>query len=433
MKTFDSFSFGCRVNQAEIEALDRELMQKGYEKQPKKPDIYILNTCSVTHKAEREARKHIYNLKRQFPDTKVVVTGCAATNWSKTNTKIRGVDYLIDNKSKELIAELLERKYNSEIALPTVKRVKTFDEPTESAATDKFMRSKRVIIKIQDGCHRFCSFCIVPYLRGLPQSSKIDEIVRQIQSYPEYVEAILTAINTEAYGRDTGETFVDLIDSILTKTDIPRISFGSIHPWTFQKDFFNLYRKYSGSPRFVDFFHIPLQAGSDDMLKLMKRGYTRDEFIEKLNMLKDINEFAFIGTDVIVGFLEETDQDFEDTYSFLETTPISRFHVFRFSKREHTAAYYLSNRLKQPLPSVKKARSQRLRELSDKKYAAFQTKHIEKTFETLILERRDGDYQQGLLSNQMLVWIKAEKDFTGELKNVKIYDYRNGELFGKIV
>ncbi|QQS43611.1 MiaB/RimO family radical SAM methylthiotransferase [Candidatus Roizmanbacteria bacterium] len=433
MKTFDSFSFGCRVNQAEMEALDRELMQKGYEKQSKQPDIYILNTCSVTHKAEREARKHIYNLKRQFPDTKIVVTGCAATNWSKTNTKVGGVDYLIDNKSKELIAELLEKKYNHKIEFPQVEPVKTFDEPTESTATDKFMRSKRVIIKIQDGCHRFCSFCIVPYLRGLPQSTKIEDIVKQIHSYPEYVEAILTAINTEAYGRDTGETFVDLVETILTKTDISRISFGSIHPWTFQDDFFNLYRKYAQSNRFVDFFHIPLQAGSDNMLKLMKRGYTRDEFIEKLNMLKDINEFAFIGTDVIVGFLEETDQDFEDTYSFLEKTPISRFHVFRFSRREHTAAYYLSKRLKQPSPAVKKARSQRLRDLSDKKYAAFQEIHVGKTFETLILERREGDYQHGLLTNQMLVRVKTEKDFTGDLKNVRIYDYRNGELFGKIV
>jgi len=433
MKTFDSFSFGCRVNQAEIEALDRELMQKGYEKQAQKPDIYILNTCSVTQKAEREARKHIYNLKRQFPDTKVVVTGCAATNWSKTNTKVNGVDYLIDNKSKELITELLEKKYNFNHDTSDVKRVKAYDEPLANAATDKFMRSKRVIIKIQDGCHRFCSFCIVPYLRGLPQSTKIDDIVAQIQSYPEYVEAILTAINTEAYGRDSGETFVDLIDAILTKTTIPRISFGSVHPWTFQEDFFTLYRKYAHSNRFVDFFHIPLQAGSDNMLRLMKRGYTRDEFIEKLNMLKDINEFAFIGTDVIVGFLEETDLDFEDTYTFLEKTPISKFHVFRFSKREHTAAYYLSNRLKQPTPAVKKARSQRLRDLSDKKYAFFQEKHLEKTFETLILERREEDFQQGLLTNQMLVWVKSEKDFTGALKNVRIYDYRNGELFGKIV
>ncbi len=433
MKTFNSFSFGCRVNQAEMEALDRELLAKGYEKKPDQPDIYILNTCSVTHKAEREARKHIYNLKRQFPDTKVVVTGCAATNWSKTNTKVNGVDYLIDNKSKELIAELLEKKYYLTMSPPDVKTVQTFDEPSENSATDKFMRSKRIIIKIQDGCHRFCSFCIVPYLRGLPQSTKIDDIVKQIQSYPEYVEAILTAINTEAYGRDTGETFVDLIDAILTKTDIPRISFGSIHPWTFQDDFFNLYRKYAESNRFVDFFHIPLQAGSDNMLKLMKRGYTRAEFVEKLHMIKDINEFAFIGTDVIVGFLEETDQDFEDTYSFLEETPISRFHVFRFSKREHTAAFYLSKRLNQPSPSVKKARSQRLRVLSEKKYAAFQSKHVGETFETLVLERRVEDYQQGLLSNQMLVNVKTEKDFTGELKNVRIYDYQNGELFGKIV
>lgn len=435
MKTFDSFSFGCRVNQAEVEALNTELIHKGYSKQTSNPDVYILNTCSVTHKAEREARKHIYQIKRQNPQTKIVVTGCAATNWTKTNTKVDGVDYLVDNKGKEYLAELIEKRYGKEIkdnAQQNSITIQQFDNPTPSIPTDKFMRSKRVIIKIQDGCHRFCSFCIVPYLRGLPQSRKIDEIIAQIQDYPEYVEAILTAINTEAFGRDSGESFVTLIDRILTETKIPRISFGSIHPWTFQDDFFNLYKKYADSPRFIDFFHIPLQAGSDHMLTMMKRGYTRQEFVEKLHRITDMNEMAFIGTDVIVGFLEETDQDFEDTYSFLEDTPISKFHVFRFSKREHTAAYYLAKRLLQPTEGVKKARSERLRALSDRKYAAFQERHVNRTLETLILERRDGEYSQGVLSNNMTCWVKTEKDYTGELMNVRINTYQKGELFGTI-
>ncbi|MBP9691094.1 MiaB/RimO family radical SAM methylthiotransferase [Candidatus Woesebacteria bacterium] len=430
MQTFDGFSFGCRVNQAELEALSAELRSRGYVQSKDSPDVYILNTCAVTKKAEREARKHIHQIKRSYPATQVVVTGCAATNWSKTNTKVDGVDYLVDNKGKEYLAELLTQKYGKPNLQTEV--IPAFDLASQEVPTDRFMRSKRVIIKIQDGCHRFCSFCIVPYLRGLPQSRTIADIISQIQAYPEYVEAILTAINTEAFGRDTGESLVDLVHNVMEKTSIPRLSFGSIHPWTFQDDFFKLYRTYAHSNRFVDFFHIPLQAGSDHMLSLMKRGYTRQEFMEKLHILKEINADAFIGTDVIVGFLEETDQDFEDTYSFLEKTPISKFHVFRFSTREHTAAYHLGKRLSQPSPHVKKARSERLRSLSDSKYAAFQEKHVGKSFETLLLEKREGEYQQGVLSNNMLVQVKSEKDFTGELKDVTIYDYRKGVLFGKI-
>lgn len=431
MGTFSSFSFGCRVNQAEIEAINQELLKRGYQSKDTHPDIYILNTCSVTHKAEREARSHIYQVKRSFPSTKIVVTGCAATNWSKTNTKVEGVDYLVDNKGKEYIVDLIEQKYHFKHA-KQVKTQKSIDTTMTGLADDTFMRSKRAIIKIQDGCHRFCSFCIVPYLRGLPSSTPIDRIVSQVKALQGFSEVVLTAINTEAYGRDTGESFSELVRSVLEKTTIPRLSFGSIHPWSFQDDFFSLYESYASSPRFVDFFHIPLQSGSNRMLSLMKRGYTREEFVEKLHRIARINPQAQISTDVIVGFLEETDQDFEDTYSFLAETPIARFHVFRYSPREHTASYYLGKRLSKPSPSVQKERSLRLRELSDIKFTVFQQGHVGKSFETLMLEKRKNGHELGLLSNQMQVWVKTEKDFTGEFVHVTITTAKSGMLFGKI-
>jgi len=431
MHTFATFSFGCRVNQAEVEAINQELLKRGYENKKESPDIYILNTCSVTHKAEREARSHIYQVKRSSPDTKIVVTGCAATNWSKTNTQVDGVDYLVDNKGKEYIVDLIEQKYN-------IKRSKDpsthdiFDKPMTGSADDTFMRSKRAIIKIQDGCHRFCSFCIVPYLRGLPLSVPIDRVVSQVKAREGFSEVVLTAINTEAYGRDSGESFPQLVRSILEQTTIPRLSFGSIHPWSFQEEFFSLYESYATSPRFVDFFHIPLQSGSNRMLTLMKRGYTREEFVEKLHRIARINPQSQISTDVIVGFLEETDQDFEDTYSFLADTPIARFHVFRYSPREHTASYYLGKRLSKPSPTIQKERSIRLRSLSDSKFAAFQQGLVGSSFETLMLEKRENGHELGLLSNQMQVWVKTEKDFTGEFVHVTITTTKNGLLFGTI-
>ncbi|MBP7967675.1 MiaB/RimO family radical SAM methylthiotransferase [Candidatus Woesebacteria bacterium] len=429
MKTFDSFSFGCRVNQAEKEALDRELVLKGYSRTTSEPDVYILNTCSVTHKAEREAKQHIYQIHRQFPSTKIVVTGCAATNWKKTNETIEGIDLLVDNQSKEYIAEILEKRYK----LP--KKGPAVDAGSQILVNDKFMRSGRVIIKIQDGCHRFCSFCIVPYLRGLPVSVSTDTLLDKVKEFEKsnFKEVIVTAINTEAYGRDSGETFVNFLDRLFTETNIPRFSFGSIHPWTFTQEFLDFYARYAQSSRFVHFFHIPLQSGSNKILNLMKRGYTREEFIEKLNKIKDLNPFAFIGTDVIVGYLEEEDADFEDTYKFMEQTPISKFHVFRFSTRQHTAAFHMAKRLKMPTVEQKKARSERLRKLSEKKYFEFIQTHVGHQFEALILERREGEYQQALLGNQILSMIKSPEDRCGEILKVEIAEIQKDKLLGRII
>ena len=165
----------------------------------------------------------------------------------------------------------------------------------------------------------------------------------------------------------------------------------------------------------------------------MKRGYTREEFIDKLHKISELNPYAFIGTDVIVGFLEETDHDFEDTYDFLRETPISKFHVFRFSKREHTAAYHLSKRLKTPSPAKAQARSIKLRNLSQEKYQKFVEKHLDREFEALFLEKRIDGSQLALLNNQIPAYIATEKDMTGQLKSVKISELKNGILFGRVV
>lgn len=422
--SFSSFSFGCRVNQAEREELDRQMVNLGYTYSEENPDIYIINSCSVTHKAEREAKQLVYQIKRKYPDTKIVVTGCAATNWLKNDIKVPDVDYLVDNASKEFLATLISR--NTGPVAHTAKLAQ--------AASDKYIDSGRLIIKIQDGCQRFCSFCIVPYLRGLPKSHSINSIVEKINSLDQKTqEVILTAINTEAFGYDTKERFVDLVQAVIDRTDVPRISFGSIHPWSINDTFFDFYTKARETKRIVPFFHIPLQSGSDKMLGLMKRGYTRDEFMEKLNKLGAIEPMAFIGSDIIVGFLEETDKDFEDTYTFLEQTPISKFHIFRFSKRQQTAAFYLAKRLREPLPSQKIARAKKLAKLNEKKYDAFLQKHVGMNTNALFLDKTEGGYRKALLHNQIPVMVKNDKNIAGEIHNVKITDYSKGQLLAQLV
>lgn len=425
-QTFSTFAFGCRVNAAEKEMLDRKLLETGFQYKIDNPDIYIINTCAVTRKAEREARQLIYQTKKKWLNTKVVVTGCAATKWINENIQVNGVDWIVDNTNKEYIATLLNSKFKSQSSKPNLKNKKL-------QIKNKYILSGRLLLKIQDGCHRFCTFCIVPYLRGQPKSERIKNIELRIKNHEKDIrEVILTAINTQAFGYETGETFIDLIKTVLNKTKVPRISFGSVHPWSITNEFLQFYEKILPKKRLVNFFHIPLQSGSNKILSYMKRDYTREEILVKLETIQKINPLAFIATDIIVGFLEETDKDFEDTYNFLLKSQISKFHVFRYSPREKTAGFFMRKRLKEPTPSQKSQRAKTLIELSKNKYQKFLEKHIGKTFPALFLEKRIDGFQEVLLDNQIPVMIKSDKDFRGEIKFVNINYLKDGKLVGNI-
>ena len=457
MKTFYSYSFGCRVNEAEKEEIDRQMIKSGFKFDIKKPDVYIINTCSITQKAEREARQLIYQVKKQLPDTKIVITGCAATYWLKNKLyPDLASDLLVDNVNKEFLVKLIKNRLFQPATPDLVGRGGEI-----RSSTNKFLGSGRMMIKIQDGCQRFCSYCIVPYLRGTPKSYEIKEIINKINSLSSRAkrsdlnrkeiassptaprndiisEVILTAINTEAFGLDTGESLTELLKKVIDKTNIPRISLGSVHPWSVNDDFFDFYRKYLPKRRLVNFFHIPLQLASNKILNLMKRGYTKEEFVEKLNKLAAINPFAMIATDIIVGFFEESDSDFADTYNFLKESPIVKFHVFRYSKRNNTAGFYMAKRLKEPSPKEKAKRAKALIDLGKRKYEEFMKKNVGRESTVLLLEKKINGYQEGLLDNQLPIWIVKTSRITpygceNRFTTVKITAFKNGKLFGKLI
>jgi len=427
-KTFHIYSFGCRVNEAEKVQMELSLQQHGFINDKKNPSIALINTCAVTEKAEREARQLIYKLKKNS-QSKIIITGCSATYWLKTN-KYQNLpfDLCIENTNKEYTIDLILKKlFQTNTFLNKNKTNQQIVSP------DKFINSGRLMIKIQEGCHRFCSYCIVPYLRGKPKSFLIHYLKSIIQNYEGKIsEIILTAINTEAFGKDTGESLSDLIQAIIEKTDVPRISFGSIHPWSITSEFLKWYSDLKQKERFVHFFHIPLQSGSNKILALMKRGYTTEEFLWKINEIKKINPFAFIATDVIVGFLDESDTDFEQTYSFLENSPISKFHVFRYSKRDNTAAYYMAKRLKEPTYDAKKKRSKALIKLSNLKYQQFLQNNIGRTSKALFIGKITDGFQEALLDNQIPVFVKTSKNLNGFFKNIYVSSMLNNTLIGKL-
>ncbi|OGG05510.1 hypothetical protein A3D05_01625 [Candidatus Gottesmanbacteria bacterium RIFCSPHIGHO2_02_FULL_40_24] len=422
-KTFNSFSFGCRVNQAEKEALDRQLMAKGFAIDSEKPGFFIINTCAVTKKAEREARQMIYRLKKDLPKTSLIITGCAATKWINEKIKVSGVDLIIDNDNKEFAADLIIKRLVAQYNAPA------YSGKNTPLIKDKFLHSGRLLVKIQDGCQRFCTFCIVPYLRGLPESKSIKSIVSRIKNQEDSIsEVILTAINTQAFGYDSKESFINLVRSVLKDTAVPRLSFGSIHPWSITSGFLDFYRSILPQNRLVNFFHIPLQSGSDKILSLMRRGYTAGEFKEKLNILAKINPLTFIGTDIITGFLEESDLDFENTYNFLKYSPIAKFHVFRFSPREKTAAYYMKKRLKNVPSVIKKKRSQALIKLSTQKYIKFLRSNLNRHSKALVLFDKSNGFQKVLLDNQLPAILKKGEFHPGKIIIVKIDSFENNTL-----
>ncbi len=427
MGTFISFSFGCRLNQAEKEALDAKLLSSGWQINQTSPEVIIINTCAVTAKAEREARQLIYQLKRKFPEARLVITGCAATYWQKNRLYSNlPIDLAVVNKNKEKLVKTLissaPRQSNTDL-------VGLYED-----VADKFLRSGRLLVKIQDGCHRFCSYCIVPYLRGLPRSYHVNDIVSQINRIqPSPREVILTAINTESYGQDTKEKLTNLIKEILKETAIPRISFGSIHPLSLTDNFLKLYQKNLTHGRLVNFFHVPIQSGSNKILDLMKRGYQKEEINERVNKLARINSQALIATDIIVGFLGETDKDFAETYDFLKKSLISKFHLFKFSIRNNTAAFHLAKRLPQSSPKTKLERSRALSRLGLEKYQRFLRRQVGRNSTVLFLEKKEGEYQEGLLDNQVPVLVKTDKNRLGTISNVRIIEFKNGRLFAKIV
>lgn len=431
---FSTFSFGCRVNQAENEAMIEKLLKAGLVYDKDRPDVLIVNTCAVTGKAEREARQLIYRLKKQFPKSILTITGCSATYWQSNNIyKNLPVDLIISNKNKEKLPKILIDRLSEQADFDRRGQTRPITASQTASFFDKFLNSGRSILKIQDGCQRFCSYCIVPYLRGKPKSKKIEDIIKEIKTKEKRVkEVILTAINTEAFGFDTGENLVELIKAILEKTKIKRLSFGSINPWSIDEKFLAFYKTIKDSDRFVHFFHIPLQSGSNKILKLMKRGYETKEFIDKVTAIKKINPRAMVATDVIVGFLGEGKKEFQETHNFLKKAPVDKFHIFRFSKRKGTSAYFMANKLKEPTEAEKRDRSKTLIELGKEKYQKFLKKHVGKEFSALFLEERIGKYQKCLLGNQVLVFVKTKEILPGKIKNVKITELKRNVLFGRI-
>jgi threonylcarbamoyladenosine tRNA methylthiotransferase MtaB len=415
---FHIHTFGCRVNMAESDKLALELLELGLENTARgEADLVVINSCAITAKAVREVRQLVNQIKQQKPKTKVWVTGCAATLWQKTGESGKPADCLVDNEHKSQLAQLIKKDFA--LKSESKKSLQPFG---------KFLGSTRLMVKVQDGCDYFCTYCIVPHLRGRSVGADPSSVLKYIMGIAKEIsvnEVVLSGINLGLYLE-----FTTLVKLLLKKTIIPKLSFGSLYMENINSDFLGLYQS-SDRGRLTRYLHVPLQSGSAKILGLMNRRYTLGEFTVKLNDLVQTVPDALLATDIIVGFLGETATDFEATYTYLKNSPIVRAHIFKYSRRELTAGELMAKYHKEPTPQDKTKRSQALHQLFKQKLGHFQEALIGQRKRALILRQLREGYL-GLLDNGLEIIIPGGRQLANGFVNVQIEQVKQAKIVARL-
>lgn len=403
------YTLGCKLNFAETSTIGKVLSEQGVRKvRPgEKADICVINTCSVTELADKKCRQAIRRISKQHPNAFVVVTGCYAQLKPEEVAHIEGVDLVLGAEQKldilYYLNDLHKTDADGEIHTSASKDIRTF---TPSCSADDRTRH---FLKVQDGCDYFCSYCTIPFARGRSRNGSIESLVKQAEEVAAQggKEIVLTGVNIGDFGKTTGETFIDLIRALDEVEGIERYRISSIEPNLITDEAIDFV---AGSKRFAPHFHIPLQSGSDDVLKLMRRRYDTALFRHKIEKIKSILPDAFIGVDVIVGTRGETDAYFEDARRFIESLDVTQLHVFSYSERPGTQALKIDYVVD---PKVKHIRSQILLDLSEKKLQAFYEAHIGREAKVLFEHTKKDGMMHGFTEN----YIKVETPYDASLIN----------------
>jgi threonylcarbamoyladenosine tRNA methylthiotransferase MtaB len=397
------YTLGCKLNFAETSTLGKYLSQQGIRKAlaGENADICVVNTCSVTELADKKCRQAIRRIKKQHPDAFMVVTGCYAQLKPEEVSAIEGVDLVVGSNQKMDLMEYILR--NEKMAVTPTKEIKTF---VPSCSNDDRTRH---FLKVQDGCDYYCSYCTIPYARGKSRNGKIEDLVKLAETAGQEggKEIVLTGVNIGDFGKTTGETFFDLLKALEKVETVDRFRISSIEPNLLTDEIVDFV---SRSRRFTPHFHIPLQSGSDEVLKLMRRKYDTSFFKTKIEKIKSLMPDTFIGIDVIVGLRGETTEHFKETHDFLETLPFSQLHVFTYSERQGTMALKIDHVVS---PKEKQERSRQLMELSGDKIRAFYCSQINSSHRVLFEHTPRGNKMHGFTEN----YIKVEADYNPDLIN----------------
>ena len=400
MRSVGILTLGCKVNTYESEYITNLLKENNYEIKSFEElcDVYIINTCTVTNTSDVKSRKMLRNAIKRNPDACVVAMGCFIE--ANKDYEIEGLDIVIGNKDKSKIIELLDEYFNKK---QTIKRLYTTQfKDFEDMYITEFPGRTRAFVKIQDGCENFCSFCIIPFVRGKCRSKEMTKVISEIKELVNnnYQEVVLTGIHTGNYGVDLDTNFANLLKEIVKIEWLKRIRISSIEITELTDEVLEVIRD---NEVIVDHLHIPLQAGSNEVLKLMNRKYDIDKFFEIIEKIRSIRPNISITTDVIVGFPGETEEMFNKTIDTCKKLELTKIHVFPYSERKGTKAMELPNHLQN---DEKKKRARQLLEVSKELELTYAKKHLNKEVEVLIEENKDN-YSIGHTSNYLHVKIKG--------------------------
>lgn len=421
-KTAAYYTLGCKLNFSETSTFGQMLQDMGVRTVEKgeKADLCLINTCSVTEVADSKCRQAIRKMVKQNPGAFVIVTGCYAQLEAETVAKIEGVSLVLGSNEKANLIDYLSNAWSGEASVGEAEyhTVKTKDIKTFQHSCSRGNRT-RYFLKVQDGCNYYCTYCTIPFARGNSRNPTIESLVEQARKAAAEggKEIVITGVNIGDFGQTTGERFIDLVKALDSIEEIKRYRISSLEPDLIDEELIEYCAK---SRAFMPHFHIPLQSGSDSVLKLMRRHYDSKLFADKINLIKRLMPNAFLGIDVMVGTRGETPEYFEETYNLLNELPVTQLHVFPYSERPGTAA------LKIPYivsPKDKKERSQRLLDLSEQKTQDFYAQYIGTEAEVLFEKAPRGKAMHGFTDNYVRVELpaaKAKEEYDNEIIRVKL-------------
>ena len=420
------YTLGCKLNFSETSTFGKMLQDMGVvtARKGEKADLCLINTCSVTDVADRKCRQAINRMVRANEGAFVVVTGCYAQLQPERISSIEGVDLVLGSNEKANLIQFLSEKWSGQGSCSHLHEhyaVKTKDIRSFAPSCSRGNRT-RYFLKVQDGCDYFCTYCTIPYARGFSRNPSIDSLVAQAREATAEggKEIVLTGVNIGDFGKTTGESFIDLVRRLDEVEDVKRYRISSLEPDLISDELIDFC---AGSRAFMPHFHIPLQSGSDEVLRLMHRHYDRQLFADKIRRIKSVMPDAFIGVDVMVGCRGETPECFEETYEFLCSLDVTQLHVFPYSERPGTAAlkipYVVSD-------ADKKERSHRLLKLSDEKTHAFYSRHIGNCADVLFEKAVRGKAIHGFTENYIRVEMPAtlaKPEYDNEIMTVRLGDF----------
>ena len=414
-RTVSFYTLGCKLNFSETSAISRLFEDGGYAKVDfeERPDIFVINTCSVTDNADKKCRYLVRKARKINPNAFIIMLGCYAQLKPKEISEIEGVNMVLGANDKFNVIEHLEKieENNSTTVVfnESIKKTKDFYPAFSSG------ERTRSFLKVQDGCDYFCSFCTIPLARGKSRNASISKTLLELDKLKNtgVKEIVLTGVNIGDFGQGKDENFFELVKALDEVSFIERFRISSIEPNLLSNEIIDFVL--NKSKRFVPHFHIPLQSGSDQLLKKMRRKYDTSLYTDRVNFIKSIKPDCCIGVDVIVGYPGETYHEFQKTYEYLKDLDVSYLHVFTYSERANTTAIKLGEKV--PM-DVRKKRSQDLQSLSERKKRLFYQQHIQSNQTVLFENTIDNDYVTGFTENYIKVKIKDKPDIINSLKNV---------------